>query len=140
VVKNDPEIYPLVEKCRGILAKEDQLVPQIQSLGKDSLDKTEQLTIDMARLIREDFFQQNQFTPYDKFCSKFKSLTMLRNIISYYELGLKELEGEQSYAPFKSRSRDLIYSIYTQKFVKSKKSEKEKLENVSKEIEAFFKK
>lgn len=42
-----------------------------------------QVVLEIARLIREDFLQQNAFTDYDYTCPLYKSLGMLKVCISY---------------------------------------------------------
>jgi len=39
----------------------------------------------IARILREDFLQQNAYTPYDYTCPLEKTVGMLKAIISYYE-------------------------------------------------------
>jgi len=40
----------------------------------------------MLRFIKEDYLQQNSFTPYDKYCPFYKSVEMMRNIATFHRL------------------------------------------------------
>jgi V-type H+-transporting ATPase subunit A len=67
-----------------LLKDEEALSDEVQHSGKDGLDAVKQLTLDMARLIREDFLQQNMFSSYDRTCPSYKTLWMMRNIVHFY--------------------------------------------------------
>lgn len=49
-------------------------------VGKASLAEADKVTLEVARLIKEDFLQQNSYTPYDRFCPFYKTVGMLRNM------------------------------------------------------------
>lgn len=38
----------------------------VQLVGKDSLAESDKVTLEVAKMIREDFLAQNSFTPYDR--------------------------------------------------------------------------
>ncbi|CAF4353185.1 unnamed protein product, partial [Rotaria sp. Silwood2] len=64
--KNFPEFVPLRTKCKEILEKEKTLSNLVQLVGKSSLPETDQITLEVARMMREDFLQQNIFSSYDR--------------------------------------------------------------------------
>ena len=47
--------------------------------------------MEVAKLIREDYLQQNGFSTYDKFCPMYKTQWMLRNFVTFFELGKKAI-------------------------------------------------
>merc|ERR1711997_905435 len=51
----------------------------------DSLSEDQKLVLEVSRILREDFLQQNAYTPYDYTCPLEKTVGMLKSIISYYE-------------------------------------------------------
>ena len=51
-----------------ILQKENELQDIVQLVGKDSLSEDQKLIMEVAKIIREDFLQQNAFTDYDFMC------------------------------------------------------------------------
>merc|ERR1712003_86091 len=53
--------------------------------SQDSLSEDQKLILETARILREDFLQQNAYTPYDYTCPLEKTVGMLKSIISYYE-------------------------------------------------------
>jgi len=83
---NCPEFIDLQQKTREILQTEDDLMEIVQLVGKDSLAETDKVTLEVAKMIREDFLAQNSFTSYDCFCPFYKSVGMLRNMIHFYDL------------------------------------------------------
>jgi len=88
----DPEFVALRTKVKEILQLEDDLTEIVQLVGKDSLGESEKITLDIARIIRDDFLQQNGFTPYDKMCPFYKTVWMLRNIVLFFSLAQKAVE------------------------------------------------
>jgi V-type H+-transporting ATPase subunit A len=64
--KIDPEFTSLRAKMKEILQLEDDLNEIVQLVGKDSLAEGDKITLEVAKLIRDDFLQQNGFSPYDK--------------------------------------------------------------------------
>lgn len=55
-------------KIAEILQKEAELTDIVQLVGKDSLSEDQKLIMETAKMIREDFLQQNSFTDYDFMC------------------------------------------------------------------------
>ena len=64
----DPEYGHLVQRMKEILQMEDDLQEIVQLVGRDSLSEDQKCTLEMAKIIREDFLQQNGFTDYDFMC------------------------------------------------------------------------
>merc|ERR1712023_573113 len=96
--KYDSEYSMLQQKMKEILQKEDDLQEIVQLVGKDSLSEDQKCTLDIAKIIREDFLQQNGFSEYDFRCPLAKTIGMMRNIVSFHECGQKaiaESSGEQ---------------------------------------------
>jgi len=84
-----PEWNPLRSWAMEVLQKEAELQEIVQLVGSDALPETEQITIEVARLIREVFLQQNAYDAVDTFCSMKKQYDMMKAIRSY---------ADQSYA------------------------------------------
>lgn len=81
----DPEYMRLRSVVAEILQREEELQEIVQLVGKDSLSESDKIILEVAKIIREEFLQQNAFTPYDKFCPLYKTCWMLRNIVTFYE-------------------------------------------------------
>lgn len=84
------------------------------------------MTLETARLLKEDFLQQNSFTPHDKFCPFYKSVWMLRNMLTFHRLARKAV-GRSSASGrsddslltlnvMKQRLGSLLYKLSAQKF------------------------
>jgi len=87
--KFDPEYGFLQQKMKEILQKEDDLQEIVQLVGKDSLSEDQKCTLEVAKIIREDFLQQNGFVDYDFKCPLAKTIGMMRCIVSYHEQAQK---------------------------------------------------
>ena len=64
--KNYPEFTPLRTKCNEILQEEEDLSEIVQLVGKNALAETDKITLEVAKLIKEDYLQQNGYTSYDR--------------------------------------------------------------------------
>ena len=78
--ENYPEFVALRTKMRAILQDEDDLAEIVQLVGKSSLAESDKITLEVAKVIKDDFLQQNGYSPYDKYCPFFKTVGMMRNI------------------------------------------------------------
>jgi len=88
----DSEFTVLRTKCQEILQLEEDLTEIVQLVGKDSLAESDKITLEVAKIIRDDFLQQNGFTPYDRFCPFYKTVWMIRNLITFFNLSQKAIE------------------------------------------------
>merc|ERR1711975_40344 len=119
--KLDPEYGFLQQKMKEILQKEDDLQEIVQLVGKDSLSEDQKCTLDIARIIREDFLQQNGFSEYDFRCPLAKTIGMMRNIVSFHEHAQKaiaESTGEQKvgWNTITSQLKDYVVKLTQMKF------------------------
>ncbi len=73
-------------KALAILQEEASLNEIVQLVGKDSLSAKDQLTLETARIIREDFLQQNAFVDIDWFSDYRRQFLMLSIILDYDRL------------------------------------------------------
>jgi len=117
----DSEFVALRTKARRILTEEDDLSEIVQLVGKDSLSETDKITLEVARILKDDFLQQNGFSPYDKFCPFYKTVWMLRNMIGFHTLACKAVSSNSedrkiTLATIKSFMPDIFYEITRQKF------------------------
>ena len=86
----DKEVSPEWNKLRSwameVLQKEAELQEIVQLVGSDALPEAEQVTIEVARMIREVFLQQNAYDAVDTFCSMKKQYDMMKAIRMYADL------------------------------------------------------
>merc|ERR1712032_260273 len=83
--EKDSDYGRLRKSAQLILQQENDLSEIVQLVGKDSLSEDQKLILEIARIIKEDFLQQNAYTSYDYTCPLEKTVGMLKSIISYYE-------------------------------------------------------
>ena len=74
------------EQAMGVLQQESSLNEIVQLVGKDSLSPADQLTLETARMVREDFLQQNSFVDIDSFSSYDRQEKLLAMILDYDKL------------------------------------------------------
>jgi len=89
--KYDPEYGKLQRRMKEILQQEDDLQEIVQLVGKDSLSEDQKCTLEVARIIREDFLQQNGFSPHDYMCPLSKTIGMMRVICFFHENGMRAI-------------------------------------------------
>merc|ERR1711998_826858 len=87
--QTEPEYLVLQQKFREILQMEDELQEIVQLVVKDSLSEDQKCTLEVAKIIREDFLQQNGFTEYDFMCPLAKTIGMMKVIVTYHESAQK---------------------------------------------------
>lgn len=56
-----PEFVPLRTKVKEILQEEEDLSEIVQLVGKASLAETDKITLEVAKLLKDDFLQQNGY-------------------------------------------------------------------------------
>ncbi len=74
------------------LQREDELQEIVQLVGSDALPEDQQLLLEVARLIREYFLQQNAFHEVDTYCSMEKQLKMMQAIRKFNDLAFRALK------------------------------------------------
>ena len=77
------EFVALRQRALGILQKEAELQEIVQLVGVDALPEREKATLDVARMLREDYLQQSAYDAVDTFTSIAKQLRMLRMIVAF---------------------------------------------------------
>ena len=78
-----PEFLQNREWAMAVLQEEASLNEIVQLVGKDSLSAKDQITLETAKMIREDFLQQNSFVDIDSFSEYDRQEKMLAMIRSY---------------------------------------------------------
>jgi len=73
-------------RAMALLQKEAELEEIIQLVGPDALPPQEQAVLEGARVIREDFLQQNAFHKVDSYCPAAKQYEMMRIMLRFYDI------------------------------------------------------
>ena len=74
------------DRAMHILQEENELNEIVQLVGKDSLSASDQLTLEIARMLREDFLQQNAFMDVDSYSSFDRQKRLMALILRYEDL------------------------------------------------------
>lgn len=88
-----PDWNPLRSWAMEVLQKEAELQEIVQLVGSDALPDEEQVTIEVARMLREIFLQQNAFDPVDTFCDMTKQYDILKAIKFYSDQAYTALKA-----------------------------------------------
>jgi len=112
-------------RAREILQQEDSLAEIVQLVGKESLSEDQKVVMEVAKIIREDFLQQNAFTDYDYTCPLTKSVGMLKVIIAFYDQCQKAIadspaDAKVTWAMIKTAQSEIIQKVVDTKFVEPK--------------------
>ncbi|MEG0145320.1 MAG: V-type ATP synthase subunit A, partial [Clostridia bacterium] len=75
-----------------LLQEEAELDEIVRLVGVDALSFKDRLTLEVARMLREDYLHQNAFDEVDTYTSLNKQYRMLSLILAYQEKGQKTLE------------------------------------------------
>ncbi len=73
------------EKAMHILQEESELQEIVRLVGQDALSPADRLTMETAKMIREDFLQQNAFVDEDAYSSYAKQFRLLDIVLKYDE-------------------------------------------------------
>jgi len=126
----DKEVSPEWNHIRSwameILQKEAELQEIVQLVGSDALPESEQVTIEVARMIREIFLQQNAYDSVDTFCDMTKQYDMMKAIKLFADLAYSAQVAGVTPAQINAvKSKNELPQI---KFIKDYKPELTKIE------------
>ena len=79
-------------RAMHLLQEENELNEIVQLVGKDSLSAGDQLTLEVARMLREDFLQQNAFMDVDSYSDLERQKKLLGMILRYETLSREALD------------------------------------------------
>ncbi|MGN0768953.1 MAG: V-type ATP synthase subunit A [Christensenellales bacterium] len=78
-------------KCMSILQEEANLEEIVRLVGLDALGSNDRLTMETAKMIREDYLHQNAFHEVDTYSSLEKQKKMMNLILEYHRKGQEAL-------------------------------------------------
>ncbi len=88
----DEEYARLREEAMAILQREAELQEIVRLIGVEALSDQERLLMETAKSLREDFLHQNAFDDADAFTSLRKQFLMLKLIMKFHAVAMRELE------------------------------------------------
>lgn len=77
----------------ALLQEESGLQEIVRLVGRDSLSEPDQLKLEAAKSIREDYLQQNAFHEQDTYASLKKQNLMLKMVLSFYHEAKRALDN-----------------------------------------------
>ncbi|MDQ0223290.1 V-type ATP synthase subunit A [Streptococcus moroccensis] len=106
-----------VTKAMNILQKESELEEIVRLVGIDSLSERDRLTMNAARMIREDYLQQNAFDDVDTYTSFRKQVALLTNILLFDDESNRALELGAYFTEIMDGTVELRDRIARSKFI-----------------------
>jgi V/A-type H+-transporting ATPase subunit A len=91
-----PEFRGRRDECMAMLQRENELAEIVRLVGLEALSAEEQVLMETAKSVREDFLQQNAFRDDDQFTSLKKQDRLLATILLFHEKALAALTGGAS--------------------------------------------
>ncbi|SFM14631.1 V/A-type H+-transporting ATPase subunit A [Methanolobus profundi] len=88
-----PDWVPLRDHAMDLLQQESELQEIVQLVGSDALPEDQQLVLEICRMLREYFLQQNAFHPVDTYCPFDKQYKLLKAISKYSDMAQASLEA-----------------------------------------------
>jgi len=104
-----------------ILQKEAELQEVVQLVGPDSLPENEQAILGTAKILREDFLQQNAFVDYDMYTPIPKQYLMLKMILHLHRRILSAIESGVPYKKVQEK-QDVFERIARMKEISPEKN------------------
>lgn len=106
----------LINETRAILQEEEKLLEIVQLVGSDALPEKQQLLLEVARMIRESFLQQNAFHEVDTFCDAKKCYMLMKSILHYSKLANDALDrGIRIQQILETESKDRMTDVKFEK-------------------------
>src|SRR5215831_17545005 len=80
------------KEAMNILQRDDELREIVMLVGPDALSESQRVTLEVARMIKEDFLMQHAYNPADTYCDKQKIYSMMKLILDYHKIMQKAIE------------------------------------------------
>ena len=131
---NVAEDFPALRQWgMEVLQKEAELQEIVQLVGSDALPDEQKMTLEVARMIREIFLQQNAYHKIDTYCPLPRQYTYMKLIKRFADLANRAVEGDVAV--------DTIVALPVRnRLAKSKYEENidQELDAISKEMDKQF--
>ena len=88
-----PEFSQNRKRAMALLQEESSLQEIVRLVGRDTLSEKDQLKLEAAKSIREDYLQQNAFMESDTYTSLTKQDKMLQLVLKFYDEANRGLES-----------------------------------------------
>ena len=131
-------------RAMALLQKEAELQEIVKLVGQDALSPADNLTLESAKMIREDFLQQNAFLENDQYSSFDRQARLLELILRYKDLCDAAIErGADIWKLYAiaaraaiGRAKTVPADTYQDAYAKIMTDMEQQIEEVAKEAEA----
>ncbi len=121
----NPQWSKMMGRIMAILQEEEKLLEIVQLVGSDALPEKQQLTLEVARMIREFFLQQNAYHEIDTYCEPKKTYMLAETILYFGDKAYASLEeGASIPSILNTEAKEKIANV---KFVKDYEGELNKI-------------
>lgn len=83
-----PDFADYRDAALKLLGEESKLIEIVRLVGMESLSASDRLTLEVARMLREDYLFQDAFSPDDAYTPLKRQYGMLKSIMTFYDAGL----------------------------------------------------
>ncbi|NPD87099.1 MAG: V-type ATP synthase subunit A [Asgard group archaeon] len=128
------EFPQLRAEALALLQKDKELQDIVALVGPDALPPSEKIILETARMIKEDFLQQNAYHETDSFCSLEKQYLMLKTILRFNEKANELYRRGESVADI--FEHDIVIRVARMKYIERSEVEKS-LNELMKEIDGM---
>jgi V/A-type H+-transporting ATPase subunit A len=91
-----PDFPDVRDWAMQLLQKEAELQDIVQLVGSDALPEEQKLTLEVARMVREIFLQQNAYHPVDTYSPLSRQYNYMKVIKNFSDLAQKAVESDIS--------------------------------------------
>ena len=133
----DGDLPALRAKFLDLLHKEAKLNEIVMLVGEDVLPDDQRLVLEICRVIKVGFLQQNAFNPTDTYVPLEKQFEMLKTIDLLYELGNEAVEKQ---IPISQIKNDALYGKVINMKYDVPNDDLSKIVEINNEIKEFYRK
>ncbi|PRY83845.1 V/A-type H+-transporting ATPase subunit A [Alkalibacterium olivapovliticus] len=115
--KLDVDWNTMVTRTKALLQDESELQEIVRLVGVESLSERDRLKLIVARMIREDFLQQNAFDDVDTYTSRDKQYEMLHTILTFEDQAARAMELGAYFDEITKGTENVVERIGRMKFI-----------------------
>lgn len=131
-----PELLKLRAKMMTLLSEDDKLNQIVQLVGEDVLPNDQRILIEMAKVLKKGFLQQNAMHEVDSYVPLDKQYKMLQVIDNLYDSAEKAVKKQ--IALTKVKNDDLFEEVIKMKYNIPNEDYDEKFDELNKKIKDYF--
>jgi len=107
--KASPDWRKYITQIATLLQEEEKLLEIVQLVGSDALPERQQLILEVARMIRESFLQQNAYHDVDTYSDPKKTFMIMHTILHFSKLANTALDrGVRVQKILETKSKDEV--------------------------------